>query len=368
MSTLASELHDHTIRNDPQSARNRRWSWAGQDVRGRSPRRSAGSPSSRPPDAVESGYVAFTFAAALIDAAGWLIGYLVATGVGVWGIQQPGRLGLADRQLRVLGRYRPRRHADFGDSVPVPPEVADLDQPLRRGDDDLRGDVRGHFPAHPRRPRLGAPTGWSRFPNQMQHLAELPQPAAVGRVRGLAPTPRCRCCSGTSGMIPDLATLRDRAEDQDPADGCTGIFAPRAGAGRRRHWRHYETAYLMLAGLATPLVLSVHSVVSLRLRGRACCPAGTRRSSRPTSSPARSSRGFAMVLTLMIPARWLLRPGGPHHDQAPREHEQDHPGDRLDRRLRLRDRVLHRLVLGQPVRAVHLHQPRLRPVCAGPTG
>ena len=69
--------------------------------------------------------------------------------------QQPAdRLGLGYHQLRVLDRYRPRRHADLGDSVPVPAEVAHVDQPLRRSDDAVRRDVRGHLPAVPHRPSV----------------------------------------------------------------------------------------------------------------------------------------------------------------------------------------------------------------------
>ena len=44
---------------------------------------------------------------------GLMILYLIVTGVGVWGNNKPGRLGLPDRQLRVLGRHRPRGHADL---------------------------------------------------------------------------------------------------------------------------------------------------------------------------------------------------------------------------------------------------------------
>ncbi len=68
------------------------------------------------------------------------------------------------------------------------------------------------------------------------------------------------------GLIPDLATLRDRATSRF---GRSSTASWRwAGAARPRHWHRYETAYLLLAGLATPLVVSVHTVVSLRLRRR----------------------------------------------------------------------------------------------------
>ena len=68
-------------------------------------------------------------------------------GVGHLGHQRPGRLVLRDHQFRLVDRHRPRRHADLGDSGAAASEVADVDQPHRRGDDDFRRDVRGHVSA-----------------------------------------------------------------------------------------------------------------------------------------------------------------------------------------------------------------------------
>jgi molybdopterin-containing oxidoreductase family membrane subunit len=62
------------------------------------------------------------------------------------------------------------------------------------------------------------------------------------------------------GLIPDLATMRDRAKSR-PRRLAYGFFAL-GWRNSARHWTHYESAYLLIAGLATPLVLSVHSVVS----------------------------------------------------------------------------------------------------------
>jgi Ni/Fe-hydrogenase subunit HybB-like protein len=89
------------------------------------------------------------------------------------------------------------------------------------------------------------------------------------------------------GLIPDLATLRDRAAKRVGARVIYGMLAM-GWRGSARHWHRYETAYLLLAGLSTPLVLSVHTVVSFDF-AVSVCPAGTRRSSRPTSSPAPST-------------------------------------------------------------------------------
>src|SRR4249919_111710 len=63
-----------------------------------------------------------------------------------------------------------------------------------------------------------------------------------------------------TGLVPDMATLRDRAQSK-AAKIIYGMLAL-GWRGSARHWQRYETAYLLLAGLATPLVLSVHTVVS----------------------------------------------------------------------------------------------------------
>ena len=62
------------------------------------------------------------------------------------------------------------------------------------------------------------------------------------------------------GLIPDLATLRDRSQSRI-GRVAYGVFAL-GWRGSARHWQRYEIAYLLLAGLATPLVVSVHTVVS----------------------------------------------------------------------------------------------------------
>ncbi|MDQ2938095.1 MAG: polysulfide reductase NrfD, partial [Acidobacteriota bacterium] len=62
------------------------------------------------------------------------------------------------------------------------------------------------------------------------------------------------------GLIPDFATLRDRARSK-PFQIVYGMLAM-GWRGSARHWHRYEMAYLLLAGLATPLVLSVHTIVS----------------------------------------------------------------------------------------------------------
>ena len=67
------------------------------------------------------------------------------------GKYEPGLLGLADRQLRVLGWYWPRRYADFCDFVLVPTKLAYKHQQSRRSDDDLRGYLCSHLSRDSRR-------------------------------------------------------------------------------------------------------------------------------------------------------------------------------------------------------------------------
>src|SRR5437899_9835645 len=62
------------------------------------------------------------------------------------------------------------------------------------------------------------------------------------------------------GLVPDFATLRDRSQTR-PGRFMYGMLAM-GWRGSARHWHRYETAYLLLAGLAPPLVVSVHTVVS----------------------------------------------------------------------------------------------------------
>jgi len=102
------------------------------------------------------------------------------------------------------------------------------------------------------------------------------------------------------GLIPDLATLRDRAKSQ-AAKIAYGILAM-GWRGSARHWNNYETAYLLLAGLATPLVVSVHTVVSLDF-AVGVIPGWHATIFPPYFVAGAIYAGFAMVLTIAIPLR-----------------------------------------------------------------
>ncbi|MCC6407591.1 MAG: polysulfide reductase NrfD [Planctomycetes bacterium] len=103
-----------------------------------------------------------------------------------------------------------------------------------------------------------------------------------------------------TGLIPDLATLRDQAKH---------IWAKRAFGmlalgwrGAAQHWERYEVAYLILAGLSTPLVVSVHTVVSFDF-AVSIVPGWHATILPPYFVAGAIYSGFAMVLTLMIPLR-----------------------------------------------------------------
>ncbi|MFZ4482718.1 MAG: NrfD/PsrC family molybdoenzyme membrane anchor subunit, partial [Chthoniobacterales bacterium] len=106
-----------------------------------------------------------------------------------------------------------------------------------------------------------------------------------------------------TGLIPDLATLRDRATNK-----LRKFFYGVAALGWRggnRQWKHYEMAYLVLAGLSTPLVLSVHSVVSFDF-ATSVIPGWHTTIFPPYFVAGAIFGGFAMVLTIMLPARAIF--------------------------------------------------------------
>ncbi|HZO84264.1 MAG TPA: NrfD/PsrC family molybdoenzyme membrane anchor subunit [Verrucomicrobiae bacterium] len=102
------------------------------------------------------------------------------------------------------------------------------------------------------------------------------------------------------GLIPDLATMRDRAKSK------IRQFLYGLGSlgwtGSNRHWSNYEKAYLLLAGLSTPLVLSVHSIVSFDF-AVSQVPGWHTTIFPPYFVAGAIFSGFGMVLTLLVPLR-----------------------------------------------------------------
>ena len=102
------------------------------------------------------------------------------------------------------------------------------------------------------------------------------------------------------GMVPDFGTFRDRSESK-LAQYFYGLLSL-GWRGSIRHWMRYETASLLLAGLATPLVLSVHTVISFDF-AVAVLPGWHTTIFPPYFVAGAIYSGFAMVLTLAIPLR-----------------------------------------------------------------
>lgn len=106
------------------------------------------------------------------------------------------------------------------------------------------------------------------------------------------------------GLIPDLASLRDRATHKIARYGF-GLLAL-GWRGSAKHWHRYETVYLLLAALATPLVVSVHSIVSLDF-AVSVMPGWHTTIFPPYFVAGAIFSGMAMVLTLLIPLRKIYR-------------------------------------------------------------
>ena len=104
------------------------------------------------------------------------------------------------------------------------------------------------------------------------------------------------------GLVPDFASMRDRTKNRI-GQVIYGILSL-GWRGSAIHWERYEMASLLLAGLSTPLVLSVHSVVSLDF-AVALIPGWHTTIFPPYFVAGAIYAGFAMVLTLMIPMRMI---------------------------------------------------------------
>ena len=105
------------------------------------------------------------------------------------------------------------------------------------------------------------------------------------------------------GMVPDLATMRDRAKSK-VRKAIFSIFSL-GWNGSNRTWSRYETVYMLLAGLSTPLVISVHTIVSMDF-ATSVIPGWHATIFPPYFVAGAVFSGFAMVLTLMIIARKVM--------------------------------------------------------------
>lgn len=107
-----------------------------------------------------------------------------------------------------------------------------------------------------------------------------------------------------TGLLPDLATVRDRAKNKI-RKFVYGVLCL-GWSGSTRTWNHYETTYMLFAGMATPLVFSVHTIVSMDF-ATAVIPGWHTTIFPPYFVAGAIFSGFGMVLTLLIVARKAMR-------------------------------------------------------------
>ena len=249
----------------------------------------------RPPKAW---YIAFGISVALTGILALMVAYLFLEGVGVWGVRIPvawgwaivnfvfwigiGHAGTLISAILFLCRQRWRTSINrFAEAMTI-----------------FAVMCAGVFPAiHVGRPWVEY---WlAPYPNQMSLWPQFRSPL-LWDAFAVSTYFTVSLLFWYVGMVPDLASLRDRAKGR-ARQILYGIFAL-GWRGSNRHWHVYERAYLLLAGLATPLVLSVHSVVSFdfavaNVRGwhSTIFP--------PYFVAGAIFSGLAMVLTLLVPAR-----------------------------------------------------------------
>ena len=172
-------------------------------------------------------------------------------------------------------------------------------------------------------------------------LASISQSADLGCLRSL------HLCDGLLALLVCRIDSRPGNIAGPSSETCSGqiIYGMLAMGwrGAARHWHRYETAYLLLAGLATPLVVSVHTMVSFDF-AVAIIPGWHATIFPPYFVAGAIFSGFAMVMTLAIPIAHYLPVGGFHHHAAPRKYGEDDAGNRIDCVIRLHDGSFHGLV------------------------
>ncbi|MFK5955173.1 MAG: polysulfide reductase NrfD [Planctomycetota bacterium] len=253
------------------------------------------------PKPPKSWYIIFTIAVAFLGVLGAMIVYLITTGVGVWGNNQPvawgwpivnfvfwvgiGHAGTLISAVLFLFRQDWRTGINrFAEAMTIFAVIC-----------------AGMFPAiHVGRIWVI----WWVFPipNQMSMWPNFRSPL-LWDVFAVSTYFSVSLLFWYMGLVPDLATVRDRAKTKAKRFWY-GLFAL-GWNGSNRHWHRYERVYLILAALATPLVLSVHSVVSFDFATSQL--SGWHTTILPPYFVAGAIfSGFAMVLTLSIPARKMF--------------------------------------------------------------
>ena len=238
--------------------------------------------------------IAFTFLNVMMMA----IGYLIFRGTGIWGINQPvgwgfaiinfvwwvgiGHAGTLISAILLLLKQNWRNSINrFAEAMTL-----------------FAVACAGVFPLiHTGRPWVAY---WLfPYPNTMGVWPQFRSPL-VWDVFAVSTYATISALFWFVGLIPDLATFRDTAKNPF-ARMVYGLLAM-GWTGSVRHWKRYESAYLLLAGLATPLVLSVHTVVSFDF-AVSIVPGWHTTVFPPYFVAGAIYSGFAMVLVLAIPIR-----------------------------------------------------------------
>lgn len=246
-------------------------------------------------------YIAMGFSLALLALLVAMLVYLITTGVGVWGNMQPvawafditnfvfwigiGHAGTLISAILFLVRQKWRTGINrFAEAMTI-----------------FAVMTAGLFPAlHTGRPWFDY---WLMpIPNQMQMWPNFRSPL-VWDLFAISTYGLVSLLFWYLGMVPDLATLRDRAKTKARAIAY-GLFAL-GWRGSARQWHRYERAYLLLAALSTPLVLSVHSIVSFDF-ATSQLPGWHTTIFPPYFVAGAIFGGFAMVVLLAVPARELF--------------------------------------------------------------
>ncbi len=243
-------------------------------------------------------YLGFAISFLLVLGLLYAMAYLLAVGVGVWGIRMPvawgfaivnfvwwigiGHAGTLISAILLLLRQRWRTSINrFAEAMTI-----------------FAVSCAGIFPLiHVGRPWLAY---WLfPYPNTMGTWPQFRSPL-VWDVFAVSTYATVSLLFWFVGLIPDLATLRDRAKHR-AAQILYGVLAM-GWRGSAIHWARYETASLLLAGLATPLVVSVHTVVSFDF-AVSVIPGWHTTIFPPYFVAGAIYSGFAMVMTLAIPLR-----------------------------------------------------------------
>ncbi len=245
--------------------------------------------------------IAFAISLSMLSVLGLLVMYLVLTGIGVWGNQTPvgwgfdivnfvfwvgiGHAGTLISAILFLFRQNWRTSINrFAEAMTI-----------------FAVMCAGLFPA------IHIGRQWRAYflfplPNQMSMWPQFRSPL-LWDVFAVSTYASVSLFFWYVGMVPDFATLRDRSKGK--IRHLAYSILSLGWTGSSRHWHRYERAYLILSALCTPLVLSVHSVVSFDF-ATAQLPGWHTTIFPPYFVAGAVFGGFAMVLTLAIPARAFL--------------------------------------------------------------